>query len=77
MTFTAGSNGGEYKHKLTLNELDNMIWHCSGHSQEGGLKQFFTQTTSGSGINTRAENFNIPHNNIQPYIVVYFWERTA
>lgn len=76
MTFTASDSGGEYKHKLTINEMPNGIWHSNGDNQTGGLKLAFSQG-SNFGINTLATNFDQPHNNIQPYIVVYFWRRTA
>ena len=76
MSFTTEDSGGEYKHKLTLEELPNAIWHSNGGKQTGGLKQAFN-LGSQSGANTLATNFDQPHNNIQPYIVVYFWRRTA
>ena len=76
MTFTASGSGGEYKHKLTIYELPNSIWHSNSGKQTGGLKQAFNQGQN-SGINTLAQNFDQPHNNIQPYIVVFFWKRTA
>mgnify|MGYP007065842507 CR=1 FL=1 len=70
------NTGGEYKHQLTLQELPKDIWHSNGGKQTGGLKQAFNQGAN-SGINTLATNFNKPHNNVQPYITVYFWRRTA
>lgn len=80
MSFAANSTGGEYKHKLTLKELSNAIWHSNSGKQTGGLKQAFmqisTSTVGSSGINTLGTNFDQPHNNIQPYITVYFWKRT-
>lgn len=81
MSFTANSTGGEYKHKLNLQELPNSLWHSRSGEQVGGLKQAFmqisTSTAGSSGINTLGVNFDQPHNNIQPYITVYFWKRTA
>lgn len=76
MSFTANSTGGEYKHKLTLKELPSSVWNSASGQQTGGLKQAFN-IGSQSGANTRATNFDQPHNNIQPYITVYFWKRTA
>ena len=76
MTFSANGTGGEYKHKLTLQELPKDIWHSSSSKQTGGLKQAFNQGAN-SGINTLATNFDKPHNNVQPYVTVYFWRRTA
>lgn len=76
MSFTANSTGGEYTHRLTLKELPSSVWNSDGGLQTGGLKQAFN-IGSQSGANTRAENFDQPHNNIQPYITVYFWKRTA
>lgn len=81
MSFTANSTGGEYKHRLTLKELPKSVWNSASGLQTGGLKQAFMQvsasTGGSSGINTLGTNFDQPHNNIQPYITVYFWKRTA
>lgn len=76
MSFTANSTGGEYKHRLSLKELPSSVWNSDSGLQTGGLKQAFN-IGSQSGANTRATNFDQPHNNIQPYITVYFWKRTA
>lgn len=75
MSFTSSATGGEYSHKLTLEELPNAIWQSST-DQTGGIKISFNHGTE-FGASTLAKNFDKPHNNIQPYIVVYFWKRTA
>ena len=86
MNFTAGSTGGEYKHKLTIEEMP------SHHHQRGTYVSSIEATGYGlasgqvafadrvivSGIDdtgdTGGDGF---HNNIQPYITVYFWKRIA
>lgn len=75
MSFTSSATGGEYSHKLTLEELPNAIWQSST-DQTGGIKISFNHGSE-FGASTLAKNFDKPHNNIQPYIVVYFWRRTA
>ncbi|QFP93504.1 tail fiber protein [Edwardsiella phage vB_EtaM_ET-ABTNL-9] len=73
----AGSEYGEYDHKITKDEMPT---HSHGVGGYGG--------TSGGGgaaagndisviFNTRPEGGDKPHNNVQPSIVVYFWKRVA
>lgn len=83
--FTAGSTGGEYKHKLTVGEMPS-----HNHSMNipistdvllnGGIAYQLTNKKTdmlrpSDYINTSGGNEY--HNNIQPYITVYFWKRTA
>ena len=77
-TLTAGQAGGEFNHKLTPNEMPR-----HGHT----AKDVFTSGggggyDSGPGHNPRTittseAGGDAPHNNMQPYLVVYFWKRTA
>ena len=81
MSFTANNTGGEYKHKLTVDEIPShshqyyspvaqKVAHSSSGSTYGNYnKQYFigTDYTGGDGY----------HNNVQPYITVYFWRRIA
>ena len=87
MTFTASNTGGEYTHKLTVNEMPS-------HKHGTPLNEYYasiTNTNTGfgaskvsnpmigtqSGFGTSNVGGDQSHNNIQPYIVVYFWRRTA
>ena len=87
MSFTASNTGGEYTHKLTVNEMPS-------HKHGTPLNEYYasiTNTNTGfgaskvsnpmigtqSGFGTSNVGGDQSHNNIQPYIVVYFWRRTA
>lgn len=90
MSFTAGSTGGEYNHTLTTNEIpshNHTLYFDNG--QVAKLWQISTRFSSGSqsAIVSYGTSNNYPqiantggggsHNNIQPYITVYFWRRTS
>lgn len=84
MSFTAGSIGGTYKEKLTVENLPShdhaLRLMVNTYAQGGG-------TTNGAGIpypsGNGAPNYveanggNVAHNNLQPYMPVYIWRRTA
>lgn len=81
MTFTANATGGEYKHKLTVDEIPShshkyyspivqKVTATSGGETYGNYNKSYLIESSGTGGNGY-------HNNVQPYITVYFWERTA
>ena len=80
MSFTSGKTYGEYKHKLTIQEMPNHshkfndckwvdgkgnIQSASNNSWFDGGFLSFTTTTGGDQA----------HNNLQPSIVTYFWKR--
>ena len=84
MTFTPSNTGGEYNHKLTVNEMPSHTheiqiptstnWTGNG----GNAFQLNNQTTLRDTYSyIKANGGDQSHNNIQPYIVVYFWRRTA
>lgn len=99
MTFSTGQQGGEYEHKLTVDELPTHDHaECiNGNGQDGWNNSYGAMvslpapgsgTTEGYGANvmgmwngsgnqvkTKATGGNHAHNNIQPYLVVYFWKR--
>lgn len=91
MSFTsAGSTGGEYNHTLTTNEIpshNHTLYFDNG--QVAKLWQISTRFASGSqsAIVSYGTSNNYPqiantggggsHNNLSPYVVVYFWRRTA
>ena len=84
MTFTANNTGGEYKHKLTVNEMP---------SHKHGIQIPVSTNWTGNGgsafqLNSQVNTNYIydyikdtggdeSHNNIPPYITVFFWRRTA
>ena len=80
-SFTAGSTGGEFEHTLTVDEMPS---HQHGLPINGNQMGNSTTTVADaySDINhtktkTTAAGGSQPHNNMQPYLAVYMWERTA
>ena len=69
-----GKTGGEKTHTLTIDELPKEAWHSKG--QTGGISTFLSPGNM-YGINTQGTNLGQSHNNLQPYIVVRRWHRTA
>lgn len=77
-TYGAGTQGGEEKHILTVNEMPSHSHQLNvpnghdfalgGGSYYGYLHQNATTTAVGGGK---------PHNNMPPYLAVYMWRRTA
>lgn len=86
MSFTTNSSGGEYQHKLTVDEMPShnhsRDTYTSGSEATGyGLARhsvgFYDRVmVSGSG-DTGNKGGDASHNNVQPYITVFFWRRTA
>ena len=85
---TAEEIGGAKTHQLTKQEIPphthsyNMKANITGGSSAGGdpynLGVTSYQTGSGNiGENSDGTGSASPHNNLQPYIVVYMWKRTA
>jgi hypothetical protein len=81
MSFTAGSTGGEYKHKLTVDEIPS-----HSHKYYSPVVQRVATSSSGSTYGNYNKDYLIRtdyvggdgyHNNVQPYVTVYFWKRTA
>lgn len=85
-TYPLGSTGGEAKHTLTIDEIPS-------HNHYGSRVNWYNQLqTNGISANTAAQsNLKVDgpdtktsstggskaHNNMQPYLAVYIWERTA
>lgn len=86
---TIGETGGAKTHALTVAQMPPHTHEISGldhspgvptgpfwyfqtaNSAPGDVYGIDTKSTGGSGGSAQ------PHNNLQPYIVVYFWKRTA
>lgn len=83
MSFTALSTGGEYYHTLTYNEMPNHSHpqYVSANNGTTATRRDFSSDGASQiyaqGCNTEGAGGGQKHNNIQPYIVTYFWRRTA
>jgi|TARA_B100000035_G_scaffold50623_3_gene39198 hypothetical protein len=81
---TAEETGGAKTHTLTTNELPS---HTHGgifpSGAQGSFSQAFDVDNPGNGADlgnektTSSTGGGAAHNNLQPYIVVYMWKRTA
>lgn len=91
-TYPLGSTGGEAEHTLTLNEIAShdhgladwaMSWKLNGEAGEVNLNASATSDAWSNNRGyfksqtTKATGGSQPHNNMQPYLAVYIWERTA
>jgi microcystin-dependent protein len=85
MSFTSLSTGGEYAHKLNINELaphdhafpdgttskdSPFVWNTAPNTGNDHLFKS-NQWTSLTG----KTGTGYAHNNVQPYITVTFWKR--
>ena len=78
---TVGSTGGEETHQLTVNEMPSHH-HSIGPrwSTEPGASYHYGSNGTGSGSDydyLMDVGGDVAHNNLQPYIVVKRWHRTA
>lgn len=89
MSFTAESSGGEYSHQLTVTEMPTHN-HATVKGDRTSITKGTTKIDNkystyqseleiAPGYYWTARTFDEgksnKHNNIQPYIVVYFWHR--
>ena len=85
MSFTANSTGGEYKHKLTVEEMPSHSHRqrvaAPTGSQSGTQRLDYVRDSEANLYDALHDTYpkgkDAPHNNVQPYITVYFWKRTA
>ena len=79
LRFSAGGTGGEYYHTLTTDEIpahthqyrrENSSGDSSGTAAARASARWSYAATTSTGGGER-------HNNIQPYVSVYIWRRTA
>lgn len=86
---TAGKTGGEKTHTLTVDEMPshshslrygtgNMSDYLGGSTNTYGLTYPGLGTIVGSYPNVATNvGGGSAHNNLQPYVTVYYWKRTA
>jgi len=74
--YTAGDTGGEATHTLTIDEMPSHHHTYDTHNDVGGSGGARIVAAT-STQNTGSTGGDQAHNNLQPYIVVYFWKRTA
>lgn len=83
MTFTSLGTGGEYKHKLTITEMPahSHEQNVSSGNTGSAIRNDYREDARGlvypQGLQTNQTGGSQSHNNIQPYIGVYLWRRTA
>lgn len=85
MSFTSGATGGEYKHTLTIKELAShnhpaknfLVNSANGNQINVGSGTQKVSYWTNNTLTTDNLNGDEPHNNIQPYTVIYRWRRTA
>ena len=78
---TAGETGGEKEHQLTEAEMpahSHLYGKLVSKTDYGAdSRGAFSIFRDGSNYDTDSTGGNQPHNNLQPYITVYMWVRTA
>lgn len=82
MTFKANATGGEYKHILTVEEMPTHTHKFRYRGGQGvqtsepfGDNKPILQGANDYGPNVDNTGGGVSHNNIQPYVAVYFWKR--
>lgn len=79
---TNSTDGGEATHTLTVDELpahshrQNYVNYNRGTGSNATMG-YLTQTTQPNGALTEETGSGLAHNNMQPYIIVNRWHRTA
>lgn len=81
-TFEIDSTGGEYKHKLTMDEMPSHTHKLQFRGGQGVQPNDpyeddkpMLQGSSAYGKNVDNAGGDGSHNNVQPYVTVYFWKR--
>lgn len=84
MSFTANNTGGEYKHKLTVDEMpshSHKLYARGGQTAQASspfaANKPILQGSNSYGFDVSKAGGDGYHNNIPPYITVFFWRRTA
>ena len=89
---TAGATGGAETHQLTVGEMPSHDHGGGDHTHtlpgsatyspgapktRDGSSSGVAENTGASGDIISSNGGDTAHNNMQPYLVVYIWERTA
>lgn len=79
---TVEKTGGEKTHKLTINEMPSHIHQGAVRHSDGATCGEYIDANYVAGTGRlrqimSATGGSQAHNNLQPYITVYFWKRTA
>lgn len=72
----AGSEFGDYIHKLTVEEIPSHSHGMLPLGSSDGVNGI-DNGSAAVAMKTESTGGDQPHNNVQPSIVVYFWKRTA
>ena len=82
----AEKTGGKKKHQLTVEEMPShshpiQRYNPSGTGFDATQRKLAAAPNNGTGVaggvDTNPVGGNIAHNNLQPFMTVYFWKRTA
>lgn len=85
MSFAANTTGGEYAHTLSLFEIPPHSHKVPAQEDSSASLRAYNHLST-YNVNkdshywyttTSIEGGGKAHNNIPPYVVVYFWRRTA
>lgn len=71
----AGERGGEYGNTLKTENLPSSVWTTNADNPY--IQTLFSPGNQYGMRSTSAQSQNKPHNNVQPYLAVYIWQRTA
>lgn len=79
-SFTVGSTGGEYNHKLIIDEMPthnhSVYYPYTKGTETGSVLTRTTKTKRKSASDVIInKGGNVSHNNIQPYLVCNIWQR--
>lgn len=79
MTFNANATGGSYKNAISENNLSGNVTVSRQTTSYGSHAEWKNYTPSGWAVDALRDfsSYGQLVNNVQPYIVIYFWRRTA